>query len=103
MAGVGWLDPGEASALWSTEVEPPADGEDVFHVGAVHEFFLLISGHLELVYEDGTRLVGAGGTLYLPPGHRFRVVNTRLRAGPDRVRGNSPSGMIAPHPGVDPR
>jgi mannose-6-phosphate isomerase-like protein (cupin superfamily) len=76
MAGIGWLAPGEASTVWSTEADPPTDDTNVFHVGAVHEFFFLIQGALRLEYAGGALDVAPNDTLYLPPGHRFRFTNT---------------------------
>jgi mannose-6-phosphate isomerase-like protein (cupin superfamily) len=72
MVGVSWMEPGEQSTVWSTEVDPPGDAH---HVGPVHEFFYLVRGHCRIEWTEGELEFRPNDTLFLAPGWRYQIEN----------------------------
>jgi mannose-6-phosphate isomerase-like protein (cupin superfamily) len=74
MVGVSWMEPGEKSAVWSTETTP-TDAE-AHHVGPIHEFFYLIEGDCTVWWEDEAMPFRANDTFFFAPEWWYRIENT---------------------------
>jgi mannose-6-phosphate isomerase-like protein (cupin superfamily) len=75
MVGVSWMEPGEESAEWSTEEQPPAE-PGVHHVGPVHEFFFLLQGECTVEWEERELAFRPFDTFFFAPGWRYRIRNS---------------------------
>ncbi len=72
--GCSWLDPGEVSKAWtSTEERGPNSGDHWY--GPVLETYFIISGHLQLTWDEGVLDLNPHDSVFLAPGWRYQLAN----------------------------
>jgi mannose-6-phosphate isomerase-like protein (cupin superfamily) len=74
LLGACWMQPGEASILWSSDDEET--NADVRHnYGGVDETYFIIRGRLRLTWDEGAFDLGPDDAVYLAPGWRYHLEN----------------------------
>lgn len=74
MQGVCWMDPGERSNLWSSRADSAVAEGDHWY-GPVEETYFIVHGHLRLTWEGGDLDLHDADSVYLAPGHTYRLEN----------------------------
>jgi mannose-6-phosphate isomerase-like protein (cupin superfamily) len=74
MFGVAQMFPGERSLVFSfLDSDDTTQGE--IYYGPVDEMFFVVRGRLRVEWDDMAVDAGPNETIYLPPGHKYRMVN----------------------------
>ena len=74
MQGVCWMDPGEQTNTWSSRTSDDTDKGDHWY-GPVEETYFIVRGHLRLTTDAGTFDLRENDSVYLAPGHTYRLEN----------------------------
>ncbi len=74
MQGVCWMGPGERTNEWSSRSADDTDPGDHWY-GPVEETYFIVRGHLRLTTDTGTFELQENDSVYLAPGHTYRLEN----------------------------
>jgi mannose-6-phosphate isomerase-like protein (cupin superfamily) len=74
LLGACWMDPGEATNVWSFEEEDATDEGDKWY-GPVDETYFVVRGRLRLTWDEGELEIGPSDAVYLAPGWSYRLEN----------------------------
>lgn len=74
LLGACWMDPGEATNVWSFEEEDETGEGDKWY-GPVDETYFVVRGRLRLTWDEGELEIGPNDGVYLAPGWSYRLEN----------------------------
>lgn len=74
LLGVGFMDPGDETNVWSTKDEN-ATGPNEPYYGPVDETYFVFRGNLVLRWDEGELEIDPGDAVYLAAGHRYQLKN----------------------------
>jgi mannose-6-phosphate isomerase-like protein (cupin superfamily) len=74
LLGVGFMDPGEKTNVWSTKDEDDTGPNEPYY-GPVDETYFIFRGNLVLTWDEGELEIGPGDAVYLAAGYRYQLKN----------------------------